>query len=196
MDHSAKATSKAAACFGRRRSCTPPRLPSTLPWRGLVTFYTAFVIDLASRRVQVLGTTAHPDDLFMRQVARTLRMAYANACRVLICDRDPKWSVAVREQLEEAGIRVVQTPYQAPNATAHAEQFVRSMKEEGLDRITPIVEGHFRRAVAEFVAHYHRERNHQGLDNALIDGAALTGAGRVRRQSRLGEPLNFYTRVA
>ena len=51
-------------------------------------------------------------------------------------------------------------------------------------------------AVSEFVAHYHRERNHQGLDNALIEGAALTGAGRVRRQSRLGGLLNFYTRAA
>ena len=165
-------------------------------WRGLVTFYTVFVIDLATRHVEVLGTTLHPDDAFIRQVVRTLTMADADPCRVLICDRDAKWGAAVRERIKEAGIRVVQTPYQAPNATAHAEQFVRSMKEEGLDRITPIVEGHFRRAVAEFVAHYHRERNHQGLDNALIDGAALTGAGRVRRQSRLGEPLNFYTRVA
>jgi len=127
---------------------------------------------------------------------RTLTMADANPCRVLICDRDAKWSVAVRERLEEAGIRVVQTPYQAPNANAHAERFVRSVKEECLDRIIPIGEGHFRRAVTEFVAHYHRERNHQGLDNTLIEGAALTDAGRVRRQSRLGGLLNFYTRAA
>jgi transposase InsO family protein len=164
--------------------------------RGLVTFYTLFVIDLATRRVQVLGTTPHPDDAFMGQVARTLTMADANSCRVLICDRDAKLSVAVRERLEEAGIRVVQTPYQAPNANAHAERFMRSVKEECLDRIIPIGEGHFRRAVSEFVAHYHRERNHQGLDNTLIEGAALTDAGRVRRQSRLGGLLNFYTRAA
>ena len=161
-----------------------------------MTFYTVFVIDLATRRVEVLGTTLHPDDAFMRQVVRTLTMADANPCRVLICDRDAKWSAVVRERLEEAGIRVVQTPYQAPNANAHAERFVRSIKEECLDRIIPIGEGHFRRAVTEFVAHYHRERNHQGLDNTLIEGAALTDAGRVRRQSRLGGLLNFYTRAA
>src|SRR5688572_13304212 len=41
-------------------------------WRGLVTYYTVFVIDLASRRVQVVGSTPHPNDLFMRQVGRTL----------------------------------------------------------------------------------------------------------------------------
>ncbi len=107
-------------------------------WRGLMTFYTVFVIDLATRRVQVLGITPHPGEAFMRQVVRTLTMADANQCRVLICDRDAKWSAAVRERLEEAGIRVVQTPYEAPNANAYAERFVRSVKEECLARIIPI----------------------------------------------------------
>jgi hypothetical protein len=64
----------------------------------------------------------------MRQVVRTLSMADGDACRVLICDRDSKWSVAVRERLEEAGIHVVRTPYEAPNANPYAERFVRSMK--------------------------------------------------------------------
>lgn len=165
-------------------------------WRGLVTFYTLFVIDLATRRVQVLGTTPHPDEAFMRQVVRTLTMAETDHCRVMICDRDSKWSAAVRERLEEAGIRVVQTPYEAPNANAYAKRFVRSMKEECLDQIIPIGEGHFRRAITEFIAHYHRERNHQGLENALIEGAPMSGAGRVHRQSRLGGLLNFYKRAA
>ena len=85
-----------------------------------MTFYTVFVIDLATCRVQVLGITPHPDEAFMRQVGRTLTMADANSCRVLICDRDAKWSAGVRERLEEAGIRVVQTPYEAPNANGYA----------------------------------------------------------------------------
>jgi transposase InsO family protein len=165
-------------------------------WRGLVTFYTLFVIDLATRRVQILGITPRPDELFMRQVARTLTIADVEACRLLICDRDAKWSATVRERLAEAGLRVVQTPYQAPNANAYAERFVRSIKEECLDRIIPIGEGHFRRAVREFVAHYHRERNHQGLENALIEAAPMSGSGRVHRQSRLGGLLNFYKRAA
>src|SRR5262245_13522122 len=72
------------------------------------------------------------------------------------------------------------------SAMAYAERFVRSVKEECLDRIIPFGEGHFRRAVSEFIAHYHRERNHQGLENALLDGAQVGTAGRVHRQSRLG----------
>ena len=82
-------------------------------WRGLVTVYTVFVTHLASRRVQIMGSTAHPDEAFMRQVGRTLTMVDAETCRVLICDRDAKWSGPVRDVLQEAGIRIVQTPYRA-----------------------------------------------------------------------------------
>lgn len=69
------------------------------------------------------------------------------------------------------------------HANAYAERFVRSIKEECLDRLIPFGERHFRRAVAEYVAHYHRERNHQGLGNELIDGPpAEARVARVRRR--------------
>jgi transposase InsO family protein len=122
---------------------------------------------LASRRVQILGSTPHPEALFMGQVVRTLAMAedaMAPAPQVLICDRDRKWSGDVRRRLHAAGIRVVLTPERAPNANAYAERFVRSIKEECLDRLIPLGERHFRTAIAEYVEHYHRERNHQGLE--------------------------------
>jgi putative transposase len=70
---------------------------------------------------------------------------------VLICDRDRKWSGDVRQLLGEAGVQVVQTPFQAPNANAHAERFVRSIKQECLDRIVPLGEGHLRSVLKEFV---------------------------------------------
>ncbi len=165
-------------------------------WRGLVTVYTVFVIHLASRRVQILGSTPHPDEAFMRQVGRTLTLADAQPGRVLICDRDTKWSGPVRECLREAGIRIVQTPYQAPNANAYAERVVRSIKEECLDRIIPLGEHHFLRAVREYVAHYHLERNHQGLGNTLINGPPAHSTGSIRRRLRLGGLLNYYERAA
>ena len=169
-------------------------------WQGLVTSYTVFVLDLASRRVQILGSTPHPESLFMQQIVRTLTMAdtgVVDAPQVLICDRDRKWSHDVRRRLGEAGIRVVRIPERAPNANAYAERFVRSIKEECLDRIVPIGERHFRRAVAEYVEHYQRERNHQGLDNRLISGPpVIKMTSRVRRRPRLGGLLNFYERAA
>jgi transposase InsO family protein len=136
----------------------------------------------------------------MRQVGRTLTLADEGPLRrhrVLICDRDGKWSAATRQMVEDAGIHVVQTPHRAPNANAYAERFVRSIKEECLDRIIPLGERHFRRAVHEFVAHYHRERNHQGLSNELIVGRTRTGTvGPIRRRQRLGGLLNYYDRAA
>jgi transposase InsO family protein len=124
--------------------------------RGLVTYYTVFVIDLASRRLQILGSTPHPEALFMEQIVRTLTMArdgVIDTPTMLIFDRDRKWSGEVRRRLEQAGIRVLFTPERAPNANAYPERFVRSIKEECLHRLIPIGERHFRRAVAEYVAH-------------------------------------------
>jgi putative transposase len=62
-------------------------------------------------------------------------------------------------------------------------------------RIVPLGERHFRRTVAKYVEHYHRERNHQGLANELIDPVASQCAGRVCRRPRLGGLLNYYTRA-
>jgi transposase InsO family protein len=92
---------------------------------------------------------------------------------------------------------VVLIPERAPNANAYAERFVRSIKEECLERIVPIGERDFRSAVGEFVEHYHGERNHQGVGNRLIAGTPMTDAsGRVYRHPRLGGLLNFYDRAA
>jgi len=93
----------------------------------------------------------------------------------------------VRDRLGEAGIRVMQTPFQAPNANAYAERFVRSIKHECLNRVIPLGERHLRRTIAEYVEHYHGERNHQGLGNELIDGApSIGGVDRIRCRQRLG----------
>ena len=169
-------------------------------WRGLVTVYTVFMIDLASRRVQIVGSTRHPHEVFMQQVTRTLTAADDGLLvqhRVLICDRDTKWSAPVRARLEAAEVRVVQTPYRAPNANAYAERFVRSSKQECLTRVIPFGERHLRQTITEYVEHYHRERNHQGLANELIERASATErVGRIRRRPRLGGLLNYYSRAA
>ena len=98
---------------------------------GLVTYYTVFVIELQSRRVHIVGSTPHPNEAFMLQIARQFTDPtdrVGDGPRVLICDRDRKWSTAVRHLLETSGVRVIQTPFRAPNCNAHAERFVRSVK--------------------------------------------------------------------
>jgi putative transposase len=168
--------------------------------RGLVTYYTLFVIELHSRRVRILGCTPHPDEAFMLQMGRQMTDPFDGMVGhrgMLICDRDRKWSAQVRRLLEGSGVRVLRTPFHAPNCNAYAERFVRSIKEECLDRIVPLGDRHFRGTLREFVTHYHGERNHQGLGNALIDTAPPTPkSGRLQRRQRLGGLLSYYHRAA
>jgi putative transposase len=168
--------------------------------RGLVTYYTAFILELRSRRVQVIGSTPYPDEAFVVQCLRQVTSetdGLLREGRILMCDRDPKWSRGAEQLLGVAGVRVVRTPPSAPNCNAHAERFVRSVKEECLDRVVPLGERHLRATLNAFATHYHRERNHQGLANALIDpppAQRLTGA--VRRHQRVGGMLSYYYRSA
>src|SRR4029434_3295492 len=104
--------------------------------RGLVTYYTMFVIELHTRRVHVLGSRPYPDEEFVIQTMRHLTDPVEGTLRtpsVLICDRDRKWSVAVQQFLTTAGVRIVQTPFRAPNCNAFAERFVRAITEVCFD---------------------------------------------------------------
>jgi putative transposase len=85
-----------------------------------------------------------------------------------------------------------------PNLNAFAERFVRSIKQECLRHIIALGERHLRIVVGEFIAHYHTERNHQGLGNLIPFPSAASPAvgGRVRRRARLGGLLNFCERKA
>jgi hypothetical protein len=168
--------------------------------RGLVTYYTVFVIELQSRRIHVAGSTQFPDEAFVLQSMRSLSNAIdgvlTDGC-VLSCDRDRKWSRTVLGSLEQEGVQIIHTPYRAPNCNAHAERFVRSIKEECLARVIPLGEQHLRRTIAEFVTHYHAERNHQGIGNESIQPLRrVDPQGRVRRRQRIGGVLNNYYRAA
>jgi putative transposase len=167
--------------------------------RGLVTYYTAFVLDVPSRRVQVIGSTPYPDEAFVIQCLRQITgdTGLLRESRILVCDRDPKWGGGVEQWLATAGVRVVRIPPRAPNGNAYAERFVRSVKEECLNRLVPLGERHLRTALREFAAHYHHERNHQGLSNELIEPQSVQRpCGAVRRRQRVGGILSYYYRAA
>jgi putative transposase len=98
----------------------------------------------------------------------------------------------------DAGIEVVRLPYRSPNLNAYAERFVRSIKDECLTRMIFFGERSLRRATREYAAHYHRERNHPGIDNRLIEPTdrAESGSSAIECFQRLGGMLRFYHRVA
>ena len=100
--------------------------------------------------------------------------------------------------IEEAGTDAIRLPYRSPNLNAHVERFVLSIKSECLNQMIFFGEQSLRRAVTEFISHYHRERNHQGLENALIEADERVGSlhGTVRCCKRLGGLLSYYHRDA
>lgn len=116
--------------------------------------------------------------------------------RYLIHDRDPLFTAEFLTILEASGVQSVKLPARSPNLNAHAERFVRTIKESCLDRMIFFGEGSLRRAIHEFVEHYHRERNHQGLGNRLISPqeSAEGKSGAIRCRQRLGGMLNFIVR--
>ena len=169
--------------------------------RGLVTHYLLFVISLADRVVEVLGITAKPREAWMLQIARNLadlENGMLRDKRYLIIDRDTKYTKQFRRLVREAGTQVIRAPPRSPNLNAYAERFVRSIKDECLNRMIFIGQGSLRRAVSDYMAHYHGERNHQGLANRLIrqNPSRISQDGSVNRRARLGGMLNFYYREA
>ncbi|MGE5193729.1 MAG: integrase core domain-containing protein [Deltaproteobacteria bacterium] len=168
---------------------------------GLVTYFVLFVIDLASRRVEIAGITASPDSAWMCQVARNLiddEDGFLRGKRFLLMDRDGKYSPEFRSVLRHAGATPLRLPARSPNLNSYAERFVRSIKSECRDRLVFFGERMLRHAVTEFVAHYHTGRNHQGLENRLIEPAESVGqtAGEIVRHDRLGGLLKYYDRNA
>ena len=139
---------------------------------GLVTFYLLFVMELKSRRVCFAGATTNPHELWMKQIAKNLTDSIDGFLlnkRYLIMDRDSKFSHDFRAFLECEGVKPVILPARSPNLNAHLERFMRSIKEEALSRLIFFGERSLRRAVHAYLAHYHTERNHQGLENRLIE---------------------------
>jgi transposase InsO family protein len=137
----------------------------------------------------------------MEQLARNLTDPVDGFLRTalhLIHDRDPLYTRVFGEILKSAGVQPIRPPPKSPNLNAYAERFVRSIKEECLSRVVPLGEGHLHLLVREYVEHYHRERNHQGLDNRLLQRAPppLRPDTYVQRRERLGGLLNFYYREA
>ncbi len=149
----------------------------------------------------LVGITPGPSEAWMMQVGRNLTDpldGFLAEKRLLILDRDSKYSPAFRDLLEDAGVQIVRLPPRSPNLNAYVERFVRSIKDECLSRVILFGERSLRKATREYAAHYHRERNHQGIDNRLIEPDDRPGStiSAIECAQRLGGMLRFYHRAA
>ena len=120
--------------------------------QGLQRFVVLFVMELSTRKVEVVGIGPAPDWLWMQQIARNLTAGddgIVNGKRYLIHDRDPLFTAEFLKMLADTGVQSVKLPPRSPNFNANAERFVRTIKESCLDRMILFGEGSLRKAIHE-----------------------------------------------
>jgi putative transposase len=168
----------------------------------LKQLYVLFVIEVASRRVHLLGVTAHPVGEWVTQQARNLLMVLEDRVgqfRFLVRDRDTKFTAAFDAVFAAEGISVLRTPARAPQANAYAERWVGTVRRELLDRMLIFGGRQLRSVLAEYVEHYNDHRPHRALGQAPPLGPAkppVILAGMVVRRDRLGGLIHEYAQVA
>jgi putative transposase len=167
----------------------------------LRTLYVLFWIEHGSRRVQLAGVTASPDCAWVTQQARNLAIAeQLENVRFLIHDRDTKFSGPFDKIIGSEGVRVIETPLQAPKANAIAERWVRTVRTECLDHLLIVGRRHLEQVLRAYVLHYNVERPHRSLALAAPDGqppiARGSPPGTVRRRDVLGGVIHEYYAAA
>jgi transposase InsO family protein len=173
---------------------------------GLTRIYVLFLMEVATRRVHVLGVTTNPTGAWVAQQARNLMMDLGERVdrfRFLIRDRDTKYTAAFDTVFRAEGIQILPTPPRAPRANAYAERWVRTVRRECLDRILIYSPRHLLTTLEEYVAHYNDHRPHQGrhqLPPIATDPppAAVTdlAAAQIRRRKILNGLISQYSQAA
>ncbi len=172
----------------------------------LQRLYIAFVIEIRTRRVHLLGITAHPTGEWATQLARNLAAELEESGHRfthLIRDRDAKFTTAFDAVFRTIGISVLPTAPQAPRMNAYAERFVRTARAECTDRMLIAGEHHLRAVLSEYIGHYNTGRSHQGdgMDLRAPDddpdfAASSVPPAQIQRRARLAGLINEYRQAA
>jgi putative transposase len=172
----------------------------TIETMWLKTLYVLFFIEHASRCVHLAGCTPYPDERWAAQQARQMVWQLsdrASPIRYLIHDRDGKFTPAFDTVFRSEGIAIRRTPARAPNANAIAERWVRTVREECLDKLLIWNEPHLRRVLGEYVLYYNNRRPHQGLAQDSPLGLEVpSGEGAIAYRGVLGGVIRDYYREA
>jgi transposase InsO family protein len=165
--------------------------------------YVLAVIEHASRRIRILGSTAHPTGAWVTQQARNLLMdldGQAEKIKFLIRDRDAKFSAAFDEVFHAAHVRILRSPVQAPRANAVMERWIGGCQRELLDRTLIWNHRHLLRVLRDYEAHHNEHRPHRSLGQAaplkpLPGAVADLHAFQARRRDLIGGVIHEYAQA-
>jgi putative transposase len=166
----------------------------------LQTIYVLVFIEIGSRRVHFANCTAHPNGAWVTQQARQMMWEWTERepnIRFLIRDNDKKFTTAFDTIFRSEGIDVIPTPVRAPNTNAFMERWIRSAREECLDKLLIINEAHLRRVMHDYVEFFNTARPHQGLDQQIpVPQSSLKSHGQLHCRNVLGGIIHDYYRDA
>jgi transposase InsO family protein len=166
----------------------------------LKTLYLLFFIELSTRRVHIVGATSRPDSAWVTQQARNLSITGRfDEKKLLIRDRDAKFSGPFDEVFRTEGLSVVKTPVRAPTANAFAQRWVGTVRRECLDHVLIFGRSHLERVLGAYIEHYNRARPHRSIELQPPDPAPSTegvAGSRLRRRDVLGGLIHEYERSA
>jgi hypothetical protein len=168
-------------------------------------FYVLFFIELDTRRVYMTGVNANPTGSWVVRQARNLSLVLADRMhpvRLLIRDRDAKFSSSFDEVFKAEHVRIICTPVRAPQANAYAERFVGTIRRECLDRMLILGRRHLEQVLADYVAHYNGYRPHRALgqqDPVTVNQPPPMSDPRpsqLRKPEAVSGPIHEYLLVA